>query len=117
MIDYKWIGIPYKKGGRDFNGCDCFGLFLLWYKENLNIILPDFTDAGIIEVAKYFVKIPIEQTNINDVILFEDNEKHIGIAINNTQFLHNTSNRGTSVISTIDDFLPMISGVYRCVLL
>lgn len=29
----KFVGIPYKLGGSSFDGTDCFGIVLLWYKE------------------------------------------------------------------------------------
>ena len=39
MIDY--IGIPYKDKGRTFNGCDCYGLLMLYYKKELGIEIPE----------------------------------------------------------------------------
>jgi len=41
----KYINLPFSNLGRDFNGCDCYGLFYLIYKEERNIILPDFTEV------------------------------------------------------------------------
>ena len=33
IIDKKFINIPYKFGGQSFDGADCMGIILLWYKE------------------------------------------------------------------------------------
>lgn len=37
----KFIGIPFVSKGRSFNGCDCYGLVKLYYKEILNIDIPE----------------------------------------------------------------------------
>ena len=37
-----FIGIPYLAGGRDFKGCDCWGLVTLYYREALGLELPDY---------------------------------------------------------------------------
>lgn len=33
LIDPKFIGIPYKFKGREFEGADCIGLMILWFRE------------------------------------------------------------------------------------
>lgn len=38
----KYVGIPWKHLGRTSKGIDCYGLAQLIYKEELNIILPDY---------------------------------------------------------------------------
>jgi cell wall-associated NlpC family hydrolase len=38
----RYIGKPYKWGGRTLDGLDCYGLIKLIYKEQYNIILPDW---------------------------------------------------------------------------
>lgn len=37
-----FIGVPWKDRGRDSDGCDCWGLVRMIYKEALNIDLPSY---------------------------------------------------------------------------
>lgn len=38
----KYLSIPYRAGGRDWSGCDCYGLVRLILKEEKGIELPLF---------------------------------------------------------------------------
>jgi len=40
----KFIGLPYKYLGRDFDGVDCYGLLFLIYKHVLGIDLPEYSN-------------------------------------------------------------------------
>ncbi len=40
----KYVGIPFKDHGSDFDGCDCYGLVYLLYKEELGLMLPQVGD-------------------------------------------------------------------------
>jgi cell wall-associated NlpC family hydrolase len=46
MGDLSWlnryIGKPYKYGGRDIDGMDCYGLLVLIFKERYSTNLPDW---------------------------------------------------------------------------
>ena len=38
----KYLGIPYKHEGENFDGIDCYGLLKLFYREEFNAIAPDY---------------------------------------------------------------------------
>jgi len=114
----KYIGIPYKENGLDFNGIDCFGVCHLIYNEELGIDLYKFTDY-----VKYNVYTP-EKTHttvcsqlpriltimkevtlpyqIYDLLLIYQSAKkdivnHMGIYIGDNKFIHSVENRESMV--------------------
>lgn len=42
----RYIGIPYLTHGRDYHGCDCWGLLALVWKEQFGVTLPEYLGAG-----------------------------------------------------------------------
>ena len=99
----KYINIPYKHQGRDFNGCDCLGLARLilntetnakigdyselkydknWYKKHNHII--DNIKNDWIEVTKPY--------KIFDILLFWTVRQgycdHIGLYVGDNKFIH-----------------------------
>ena len=104
----KYIGLKYKEKGRDFDGVDCWGLARLFYKNELNIDLPSFsseytqTDVQRIEelIAQYKEGWEqIEQPEEGSIVLFRvlGSESHVGIIVNNEQFLHVRENQDSAI--------------------
>jgi hypothetical protein len=94
-----YVGVPYKKMGRDINGLDCWGLVRLIYKEQYNIDLPSYVDeyqegesetlAEIIAINKEnWVK--VDTPTIGDVLLLRSGRflSHVGVVISPNQFIH-----------------------------
>lgn len=45
----RFIGLPYAEFGRSREGCDCWGLACIIYREELGITLPDYLGYGSVE--------------------------------------------------------------------
>ena len=100
----KYINLPYKNLGRDFDGIDCFGLLYLIFKEERNILLPDFTELKydkdwftkenhiLDNIPEYFTKVN-EPYRMFDVPIFyggcsKEVANHIGMFIDDFRFIH-----------------------------
>lgn len=41
----RYVGLPWRDGGRDFDGVDCYGLVWLWFRHEVGLRLPRFDHA------------------------------------------------------------------------
>lgn len=125
----KYYSVPYLRNGRSFEGCDCFGLFWLWFLHELGVHLPIYSTDCIQEhtvwraggpvesLYRYFDRTPWPEENVairrHDVLyMTHGGEAHCGIALDKRQFIHSLSKIGVSV-SNIPTWKPRIKGVYR----
>ena len=121
----KYIGIPYRDKGRDTSGIDCYGLARLVYKEELGIDLPSFDDEYLAHdqnsqselTARYKEQWqPVDSAQEGDLVVFKiaGFESHIGIAINDKQFLHARSGQDAAVESFDSyNWKNRVSGFFR----
>ncbi len=126
MDTSQYIGIPFQEHGRDFDGCDCWGLVRLVYHCELGIKLPDFSERY--ERCRGDKNVPIimreeagrwdsvVDVQPFDVLLFLDAGRpgHVGLAIDGRRMLHTT----TGVDACIEDFTSALwrdklAGTYR----
>ena len=102
----KYIRIPFKQHGRDFDGCDCFGLVKLVLKTEYGIDLPDpyYTDstdidhnAGLVDVLKPTMDVsPVCVPRNGDIVLMikGGQPSHVGVYVDGS-VLHTTERLGT----------------------
>ena len=128
MDVFELIGLPYVHKGRDLKGVDCWGLVQVFYREILNIEVPEYLDlygdafdapdvAAAIETgaARHWEerKAPAE---FGDVITFRIMGQvcHCGVSLGGRDFIH--AFQGTSVCLeslTSITWNKRIAGVYQ----
>lgn len=96
----RYIGIPFKSHGRDFSGCDCYGLVRLVLQEEKGITLPDFWDyedanrpenvQGIIAANTTGLGFRKDTPEEGDVVLYKifGYPSHMGLYVGKGRVLH-----------------------------
>jgi cell wall-associated NlpC family hydrolase len=112
-----FIEIPFKPDGRDRNGCDCWGLVCLVYREKLGIELPEYkgvfeaqTIAQLKNVARVMERekeswVRVEKPHEFDVVMIRSGAYawHVGIVIDRRRMLHVMS----GINSTVEEYTGM----------
>jgi len=118
----KFVGIPFKDGGRDKNGVDCWGLVKLMYKE-LGIDLPEFY-IGAMQTLK--IENALKSNEKNWTKLSEPEAPclvliniscgvwadHVGFYIGDGKFLHCYRHTGVC-IDRLNHWKSRIIGYYK----
>lgn len=127
----RYIGIPFRHGGRDHNGVDCYGLAYLVLRERFlrkpPIYLEDYPDAKAYRehaarLNEMRVRPPwleVTAPEPGDVLLFRTAglPAHCGIAIDATRMLHASAGADSCVEAFRGPrWTPRLTGIYRCVL-
>jgi hypothetical protein len=108
MWSNKYLGIPYLHHGRDENGIDCWGLVRLVYKSEYHIDLPSFVDSYLEDdrarseelIAQYregWEEVGEAQEGCIVVLRVMGHLSHVGVCINDHQFLHAQEGSGSSI--------------------
>jgi len=122
----QFLSIPYIKKGRGFDGSDCKGLIILYYKTLFNIDIPDILEEYAPEWSlgdrnsfvqnyhKFFE--PVKLPKKHDLILFQDRAgvvNHGGIIRGYGKFIHCCED-GTLIDSYHRDmWIKRFNGFYR----
>jgi len=111
----KYIGIPYKKDGRDITACDCWGLLMIIYRDKLGIILPDYKgylmgakDEYLVELAQTMKEerkrwVKIDKPKAYDVALIRAGEFHVGIIVGKGLMIHIMNQRESVIESYVSN--------------
>lgn len=98
----KYIGIPYANRGRNREGVDCWGLVQLFYREQFDILIPNYLWAYTSAEDYDSVAHAINENKLvgwdrvegepkyGDVLVFNilGQPIHVGIMLKNGNFLH-----------------------------
>ena len=129
MVEWaeKYIGIPYKLHSWGFDGCDCYGLIALIYKNELGIKLPRYDESYSAksdsnELAKiYEAEVKrwkeISKPEVGCVVYFvvAGSPKHVGIVVDDKHFVHNLKSPQSSMMSdfTSSKWKDRLIGFYK----
>jgi cell wall-associated NlpC family hydrolase len=111
LTQYKdWRGVRYRSGGADYRGVDCSGLVQAVFKDAFEMDLP--RTSG--EQAKLGEAVPRDEIQPGDLLYFIDRgRKHVGVAVNENEFLHASRKKGV-VLSKFDKYwAPRLKHVRR----
>jgi cell wall-associated NlpC family hydrolase len=105
-----WRGVRYRSGGTDYRGVDCSGLVQAVFKDAFEMDLP--RTSG--EQAKLGEAVPRDEIQPGDLLYFIDRgRKHVGVAVNENEFLHASRKKGV-VLSKFDKYwTPRLKHVRR----
>ena len=125
----KYMSIPYIWGGSSFSGADCYGLVVLFYKEQFKLNIFDYknlasqfegdvsnSSAFSDNCEDEFVKIKEKDLKSGDIILFCNNSttpNHIAIYLGNDKIVHMLDSRKGCCVSTLSVWKQKAYGYYR----
>lgn len=121
----EYINIPFEEHGRGWDGCDCWGLVVLFYRD-MGVDLPEFvgqyqstTDRENIEKLTSQERETwerVEEPKVGDVVLVNIYKQpvHTGIYIGGNKMLHVMRGRQSCVENLNDpEWRNRIEGFYR----
>ena len=121
----EYFAIPYRDGGRDHDGVDCYGLVVLVYREQFGVeIAPfEFVDretAGLqaiwsADVESKWRRIADHEVSAGDVVEIRLGDRpHCGIMLDRNKMLHARQAAGVSIEPISKGYwCRRVTGIYR----
>ena len=125
----KYIGIPFKHAGRDYNGVDCYGLVYLVLRDTFALHPPLYTaqypaekdrmrqSQRMHDALSTDMWVRVTETQPGDMVVFDIHgwPGHVGVLVDKKSFVHSMKNT-ESCAESLDSPLwkPRIRGFYRC---
>ena len=122
----KYIGIPYKSKGRTKEGMDCLSIIETIFKEQFNIILPDYNHVAsddLDNVSKHMIEegnsgrwIKIDKPESNCIVLINiaGFPVHVGFVLDDNFMLHSLKGHNSGIEKyTGMKWNKRIDGFYR----
>lgn len=116
------VGVPFKDGGRDNHGYDCWGLAMeLFRRQGIELKEYQCSSEATKEIAEYmaqgrstWTKLPVPGIGCLVVIRMLDTgwANHCGIYVGNGKFIHAYSEQTGVVIDRIKRWGPRVVGYY-----
>jgi len=95
-----WRGVRYRAGGSDSRGVDCSGLVHAVFKDAFDMDVPRTST----ELSRMGEAVPKGDIRPGDLLYFIDRgRKHVGVAVNSTEFLHSSRRKGV-ILSKFDEY-------------
>ncbi|MDE3272546.1 NlpC/P60 family protein [Pseudoalteromonas sp. G4] len=93
----EWQGVPYKLGGTSKKGIDCSAFVQKTFIDRFGFLLPRTT----LQQAQFGTAISKDKLQAGDLIFFKTGFRsyHVGMYIENHQFLHASTSQGVTLSS------------------
>lgn len=111
---YTWLGTPYRYAGVDKGeGTDCSGMVMKVYETVTGEKLP----RNSAKQAEYCIQINASDVDTGDLVFFAtgkdpDRVSHVGIVIDNENFIHASASKGVVVSKFTTDYYKRTFRMY-----